>query len=185
MTSCGRKYELLRESRREEDGKTSWEPSLPGNTGFFSRKLFQSRSKQNSLTWWYPVHVTSFCDPGRNCISWSQIGTRRSSQSFRTWCGGTYGTQGVGKLDLLLQSSIPQSPSRPQPQSVASISPNLRQSIPYPSSLTFLALNTGCSDLCRSHTFKAFSFPHVATTWVCAGSWRILHTPGPTFSSKS
>lgn len=54
-----------------------------------------------------------------------------------------------------------------------------------PLSLTFLALNTGSSDPCRSHTFKAFSFPPVATMWGCAGSWRILHTPGPTLSSRS
>lgn len=54
----------------------------------------------------------------------------------------------------------------------------------YPS-LTFLALNTGSSDPCRSHTFKAFSFPPVATMWGCTGSWRILHTPGPTLSSRS
>lgn len=54
-----------------------------------------------------------------------------------------------------------------------------------PLSLTFLALNTGSSDPCRSHTFKAFSFPPVATTCGRAGSWRILHTPGPTLSSRS
>lgn len=127
----------------------------------FSRKLFQSRNKQKNRTWWYPVHVTSFCDPGRNCISWSQIGTRRSSQSFRTWCEGTYGTQ--VSLTYSFSPPSPKSPHKPQSQSVASTSSNFKAP-PHPSSLTFLARNTGCSDLCRSHTFKAFSFPHVATT---------------------
>lgn len=51
--------------------------------------------------------------------------------------------------------------------------------------LTFLALNTGSGDPCRSHTFNAFSFPPVATRLGRPGSWRILHTPGPTLSSRS
>lgn len=113
-------------------------PTLSGDTFFccFSEfKLLQSGSKK-SLTWWYPVHVTSFCDPGRNCVSWSQIGTRRSSQSFRTWCGRYIWAQSLISLTCFLQSSIPPKPSRscqwlslPQPQSnIASPQPFITHS---------------------------------------------------------
>lgn len=60
------------------------------------------------LTWWYPVQVTSFCDSGRNCMSWSQMGTRRSSQSFRTWWSGSMGDRLWGAsvpLPIALRSS--------------------------------------------------------------------------------
>lgn len=167
--------------------------TLPPNLSLQPPLLPQPRfpSHHPAPTWWCPVQVMIFSEPGRNWRSRSQTGTLRFNQSCRTFRGERRGEPGGGRGVHVGDATEPDR-SHEEGAGVGGAEDAQAQwggggeqdrTVRPGLSLTFLARKMGSWGCCRSQTLRAFSFPPVPTHCGRAGFCRIRHTPGPTCSS--